>query len=331
MRALVTGAAGFLGSHLVDALLAGGHEAAGYDSQTYAASAWDHLRRLSVPVTRADVRDAPVLRRAVRAFLPDVVLHLAAESHVDVSLERPGHCFEVNACGTNVVALVCSEARLPLVYCSTDEVYGDLAGTPQGATGALEGDPLRPSSPYSAGKAAGEMAVRAVVRSYGLRAAVTRGCNAFGARQYPEKLLPIACRLAQRPGARVPLHGGGGQVRQWVAAEEFVACLVLAASDLLGRGGDGLRVWNIAGPRRLTVRDLVRAVALQAGADLAAVAHDAPERPGQDRAYHVCGDAVAVGLGFRAVRRVDDLDELAALLAAYPPDGEVRLAHVGPG
>lgn len=334
MRAIVTGGAGFVGQHLVRRLVRDGHQVAVLDARTRAATAFDELVAVGVPVVHGSVLDVDALRPLVagRRFgfggrPVDVVLHLAAESHVDESLRDPLAAYRTNADGTHLVALECAAVGVPLVYCSTDEVYGDLADDPGAERRRFhERDALRPSSPYSAGKAAGELAVQAVVRSFGLRAVVTRGCNAFGAGQLPEKLVPIACRLLQR-GEPVPLHGGGAQVRQWISVEEFVHGLLLAAGRVVGPAAPArlghVEAYNLAGADRCTVREVVLALAEVAGVPADRAVVDVPDRPGQDRAYGVDGSKAERLLGLRPSRRLRDRAELSRLLAAYPADGEV--------
>lgn len=323
MRALLTGPAGFVGQHLTHELAFRGDTLWGVDLRTYAATAWDEVNDvMSGRLHRGDVCDAEQLRWLLDKSRPDIVYHLAAESHVDASLKDPTLAMRVNGVGTLAVAMACAEYGVPLLYCSTDEVYGDVAGTPWETYGASEDVLLSPSSPYSAGKAAGEHAVRAVVRSFGLQARITRGCNAWGLGQYPEKLVPIACKLAQQ-NKRIPLHGGGQQRRQWVHVEEFAHALAIVGRDMVG-SSQQFNVYNIAGPVLETVETTVSRIVSVAGAGEAYVAG---ERPGQDMAYHVSGEKMREDLGFVATRRIDDYDEVVRLIAEYQP-GEVSLAHV---
>lgn len=311
--AFVTGGAGFIGSHLIGMLeFPDAARPWVYDARTYAASAWDDVHEVvGERLIQGDVRDPASLADALDVARPSVVYHLAAESHVDRSLEEPDLAFAVNALGTMVVARLCAERDIPLVYCSTDEVYGDLHATVWADGGAVEHQtPVNPSSPYSAGKAAGEDAVRAVARSYGLRAVITRGSNAYGPGQYPEKLVPILCRCLTA-GQTVPLHGGGEQVRQWVHVEEFARVLVAAgrhAEDMPHTGV--VPVFNIAGPQVLSVRQLAAMVARTAGTDPALLRPSA-DRPGQDRVYRVSGDKTARMLNERPCRCItSDIENL---------------------
>lgn len=324
-RVLVTGGYGFVGLHVCRRLSGLGVDFSVVDAMTRAAVNAAEVRALrgfeGDVVGKAEDAEtwadaASLLRR------PDVVLHLAAESHVDASISAPVHAVHANAVGTARAAEHALRARAVLAYCSTDEVYGDAAGEPWEAEGAdEERTPLRPSSPYSAGKAGGEHVVSSYARTYGLCAVITRGSNAFGPRQHGEKLVPLACRklLAGEP---FPLHGGGSQVRQWVHVEEFAEALLHAAADCVrGAPSGGLRhggivpAYNIAGPERLSVSDLV--AALRSRVPRAPAGLPAPDRPGQDMSYHVSGCRMLSDLGYAPRRRISSPEELDALLLHY--------------
>lgn len=315
MRVLVTGAFGFIGSYLVEELLRRGDEVHALDSRCRAAVNELLVRDLlpAGAIRVLDVRDSAGLSR-----LPeyDVVYHLAAESHVEVSIGAPLDALSSNAVGTAEVAYLCARRGSALVYCSTDEVYGDLRGTDWEAAGAdEEATPLRPSSPYSAGKAAGELCVHAFSRTYGLRAAVARGSNAWGARQHGEKLVPKACRILASGGA-FPVHDGGLAVRQWIHVEEFARALsLLGAVALRAAPGSAPRAYNLAGPRRAPVRELLEALRARLGG-LGSL-EDGHRRAGQDLSYHVSGERARVDVGFIASRDILDPAELDGLLLTY--------------
>lgn len=316
MRVVVTGGCGFIGQHVVQQLLDRGDDVTVVDAGTRAATGWARvLDQLGSQLVHGDVQDAQVWTR-VQHEAPDVVLHLAAQSHVDASLCDPLATWAANALGTQRVAQVCAEWGVPLVYCSTDEVYGttplDSAGHP---VAVAEDFGFFPRSPYSASKAAGEHAVRSMGTSAGLRWAITRGSNAWGPHQLHEKLVPIACGLLHQ-GASVPLHGGGEQWRQWLHVQEFADGLVRVADALVDGAALG-KVYNLAGAELLTVRQLVEALARAAGCDPALHTWSSPNRPGQDHAYHLDGTAASCDLGWRATRKISDPASLRALLAHY--------------
>lgn len=318
MRWLVTGGAGFIGQQLVAQLVSTGQHVRVLDLRTRAATGWHRVEHLLGERLRlGDVCNPQHVEDALHAEgLPDVVVHVAAQSHVDVSLQAPVETWQANAVGTQVVASCCALWGVPLLLCSTDEVYGttplDDLGQPVAVT---EDAPLAPSSPYSASKAAAELAVRAMGHSAGLRYAITRGSNAFGPWQLAEKLVPIACAILQSGGA-VPLHGGGEQLRQWVHVADFAEALRVAAQALV-EGQHAGACWNIAGPEVHSVAEVVQLLAAQLGLDAERCSWSSSDRPGQDHRYVVSGEAMAADLGWRATRRLSDPAELQALLQHY--------------
>ena len=326
MIALVTGGAGFIGQHTVHALCDQGHEVHVLDANQPCATGWDSVQqRIGDRLYLGDVCDPRAVANLFERVAFDVVLHLAAQSHVDESLLNPVETLRVNALGTHVIADACAKRNVPLVYCSTDEVYGDIDDRNTRGLAWIETDPLAPSSPYSAGKAAGELIVRAMARTIGLRFIITRGSNAFGSGQYTEKLVPIAFSMLQR-GERVPLHGGGHQVRQWVHVSEFAEMLCRSAV-LLAAGDKAVEnvTMNIAGPVRCTVREVVEMIARYLNVPSDQAWRKVPDRPGGDAAYHVSGQLAEHLIEFKARRRLDDVLELKALKHAYPSSGVCNL------
>lgn len=326
MNVLVTGGCGFIGQELVRQLVERYGAAAVWvlDARTRAATGWYRVQKLGVRVERGDVQDAELVHRLLQLQVPDVVVHCAAQSHVDASLQEPSATWLVNAIGTQVVAEACTVWGVPLVYCSTDEVYGSTPVDEEGKTKPVREDaPLNPSSPYSASKAAGEHAVRSMGHSAGLVYAITRGSNAWGPCQLGEKLVPLACSLLQQ-GSPVPLHGGGDQLRQWVHVAEFADALhTVAAALTVGKGAG--QTFNIAGPELMSVRQLVLALAAQAGVPEALAVWASEDRPGQDGAYHVSGDALRHAMGWLASRKISDPAELAGLLEHYAENDTTAL------
>ena len=330
MKALVTGGAGFIGHHLVSMLVDQGVDVVVLDKRTYAATKWDFVCDLigSRNVIQSDVCDYEAISVFIEEVNPDIVFHLAAESHVDRSLVEPGLAMFVNAVGTQNIAEICARQKIPLLYCSTDEVYGDLFGTKYERLGAPTNAPLNPSSPYSAGKAAGEMAIRAVARSFGLKAAITRGCNAWGEGQYPEKLVPIACRMISS-GKPVPLHGGGDQIRQWVHVTEFAETLIEVGQMLLKSSlqtTDVLTV-NIWGPDRISVKELVEAIADIHGARKSDSWIAVTDRPGQDRSYGLDQGSNRWVLRSCPIRSILCVNEIVQLLDHYSDGDDVEIAE----
>lgn len=327
MRTLVTGGAGFIGQHVVQQLARQHGSATVHvlDARTRAATGWTLVQgTIGDHLYLGDVCNPAEVHRAIEKSQPDVVLHLAAQSHVDRSLVNPNEAMLVNGYGTQVVAEACARSSTPLVYCSTDEVYGPATVFGRTPKSFDEVARLQPSSPYSAGKAAGEHAVHAMGTSAGLRYAITRGCNAWGIGQLGEKLIPIACARLNA-GLPVPLHGGGNQLRQWVAATEFADALCTVAGWLADGDLSSGTVMNIAGPRICSVRDLVLALAAEAGVDPDEACVYATDRPGQDAAYCVDGARLR-DLGWSASADLLDPKSLRTLLNAYR-NAPVTLAH----
>ncbi|WCO65834.1 dTDP-glucose 4,6-dehydratase [Iamia majanohamensis] len=291
MRVLVTGGAGFVGSTLVRHLLATtDDEVTVLDALTYAGSRQNLAgldeRRLRLVV--GDVADRDDVRAAVAGHR--AVVHLAAESHVDRSLVDPDVFVRTNCTGTNVV---CDEARRAgverFLHVSTDEVYGSVA------SGAVDEDaPLRPSSPYSASKAASDLIALAHHASHGLPVVVTRSSNQYGPRQFPEKLVPVAV-TALLAGGDVPLYGDGLHRRDWMHVEDGCAALALVL-----RKGEPGRAYNVAAHEERTNAEVAAAItdSLGVGRDRVVAVAD---RPGHDRRYAV--DTAAVeALGWHPTR-----------------------------
>jgi dTDP-glucose 4,6-dehydratase len=248
-RFLVTGGAGFIGSAFVrHALAATDHHVLVVDKLTYAgnldslAPVKDHPRFKFV---RADIADAAKMRAALTDFQPDVILHLAAESHVDRSIDGPAEFVQTNIVGTFVLlqqalgfwrTLPPSKAeRFRFHHVSTDEVFGSLA-----ADGLFSEDsPYRPNSPYSASKAASDHLVRAWHHTYGLPVVISNCSNNFGPCHFPEKLIPLTI-LNALEGKPLPVYGKGENVRDWLYVEDHARALLLIAER--GRVGHGYNV-----------------------------------------------------------------------------------------
>jgi len=275
----VFGGAGFIGSHFVDLALASGDftEILVLDKLTYAGSLGNLASALSssrVKFIAVDLRD----RQSYTSLLSgvDVVVNFAAESHVDRSLLAPQLFAEVNAMGACTLASVCLEQRVGLyLYISTDEVYGPTL------TGESDENSITvPTSPYSASKAAGESLVMAFWRTFGLPVIVTRGCNTYGPRQFPEKLIPLAIRnfLTNTP---VPMYGSGNQIREWIYVTDHANAIL----RLIHAGVPG-EIYNIGSGVRLENRTLLRSIAktLDANPELISSVED---RLGHDFRYAI--------------------------------------------
>ncbi|MEW9534395.1 dTDP-glucose 4,6-dehydratase [Microbispora sp. NPDC049125] len=299
MRILVTGGAGFIGSHYVRTLVSGGYPAFSgarvtvLDKLTYAGN----LANLE-PVeggfdfVHGDVCDAALLAETVPGH--DVVVHFAAESHVDRSIDGAAEFLRTNVVGTQTLLQACLDAGVSkVVHVSTDEVYGSIE------SGSWDEEaPLRPRSPYAASKAGGDLIARAYGVTHGLPVAVTRCGNNYGPYQFPEKLVPLfVTRLLD--GRKVPLYGDGGNVRDWVHVEDHCRGIQLVAE----RGEPG-EIYHIAGTAELTNKELTGRLLEAFGLGWDMVEH-VPDRKGHDRRYSL-DDAKIRALGHRPSVAFDD-------------------------
>lgn len=263
MRILVTGGCGFIGSALVRRLVNEGHIVLNIDKLTYAGdrrAVAEVARRPNYIFRQADIADSMAMSNAFESFRPHVVFHLAAESHVDRSIDGPADFIETNVRGTFVL-LDCALAfwktlsggardSFRFVHISTDEVFGSL-GTEGFFT---EETAYAPNSPYSATKAASDMLVRAWNRTYGLPVIVSNCSNNYGPYQNREKLIPTIIRKALA-GQPVPIYGKGENVRDWLFVDDHVSALL--AVWVRGTAGDS---YNIGGHNEVCNLDLARTI-----------------------------------------------------------------------
>ncbi len=265
MRILVTGGAGFIGSALVRHLINDtDHEVLNLDKLTYAGNL-ESLREVEndprYRFLQADIGDQPAVSEALESFQPDAIMHLAAESHVDRSIDGPAAFIQTNIVGTYALLEATraywsklDEPRRQAFrfhHISTDEVYGDLHGVDDLFT---ETTPYAPSSPYSASKAASDHLVRAWQRTYGLPVLLTNCSNNYGPYHFPEKLIPLVI-LNALDGKALPVYGNGQQVRDWLFVEDH-ACALL---QVVTRGAVG-ETYNIGGHNEQKNLDVVHAI-----------------------------------------------------------------------
>jgi dTDP-glucose 4,6-dehydratase len=272
MRVLVTGGAGFIGSHFVKRLLRGGDEAVVLDKLTYSGN------RANLPADvefhEGDIAASEDVARAARGC--DAIVNFAAETHVDRSILTADDFGRTEFRGTQVLLEHIRETGARLVQVSTDEVYGDL----EGGGSSRESDLLNPSSPYSAAKAAGELLIPAYVRTFDVNASITRGSNTYGPHQYPEKFIPLFVTNAL-DGEPLPLYGDGRQVRDWLFVEDHCAGIELVL--LQGAAGE---IYNIGGGYERENIEVAERLVELTGADRSLL-RSVPDRPGHDRRYSV--------------------------------------------
>nr|AKT74255.1 TxnB1 [Streptomyces bottropensis] len=292
MKLLVTGGAGFIGSHYVRSLLAGvypGHEETGLtvvDKLTYAGTLTNlPYRHPRLTFVRGDICDRDLLMDVLPGH--DAVVHFAAESHVDRSIAGSAPFITTNVVGTHTLLECCRRTGVErFVHVSTDEVYGSVE---EGSWS--ESSPLEPNSPYGASKAAADLVVRAFHRTYGLWTTVTRCSNNYGPFQFPEKIIPLfVTRLLD--GGKVPLYGDGMHVREWLHVDDHCRAVHLVLES--GRAG---RTYNVGGGTELTNRELTQRVLAELGVGWDRVER-VEDRPGHDRRYSLDASRIQEELGF---------------------------------
>lgn len=316
MRALVTGGAGFIGSAVVRALLARGVEEVGLiDSLTYAANPSTLAPfegRRDFRFIHADIRDGDAVRAAFEAVRPQVILHLAAETHVDRSIDRPGVFVETNLGGTQVLLQAAETWRRGLtdaqaeafrfIHVSTDEVFGALGPDDPPFH---EASPYRPRSPYAASKAGADHLARAWFETYGLPVVVTNCSNNYGPFQHPEKLVPLMA-LKGLGGEDLPIYGDGRQVRDWMHVDDHADALLA----VLERGRVG-QTYLVGARAERTNLEMVLGVCAALDALRPAVAPHADrirhvqDRPGHDRRYAIDPTRLEAELQWRPTRTLD--------------------------
>src|SRR2546423_5521049 len=232
MRVLVTGGAGFIGSHFVRRLTAAGDDVVVLDKLTYSGNP-ANLDGVEHEFHQGDIADSDAVEAAARGC--EAIVNFAAETHVDRSILGAAEFIQTDVLGTYVLLRHAAAADLRFVQVSTDEVYGDV---PPGVS-SREDDQLHPSSPYSASKAGGDLQVIAAVRTYGVNASITRGSNTYGPNQYPEKILPLFVTNAL-DGSPLPLYGDGRQVRDWLHVDDHCSGI-----ELVLREGEAGEVYNV--------------------------------------------------------------------------------------
>ena len=311
MRVLVTGGAGFIGSHYVRQALAGAYptisdaEVLVLDKLTYAGSE-ENLQSVAddprLRFVRGDICDAELVNELMNGI--DLVVHFAAESHVDRSILGSADFVLTNVLGTQTLLQAALSARVgKFVHVSTDEVYGSIQ---EGSWS--EDHILEPNSPYSASKASSDLIARSFYRTHGLPVCVTRCSNNYGPHQFPEKVIPLfVTNLLD--GAKVPLYGDGLNVRDWLHVDDHCRGIQLVADA--GRPGE---IYNIGGGTELSNRELTERLlaAVGAGWDMVEPVDD---RKGHDRRYSVDITKINTELGYEP--KVSFEDGLAETVAWY--------------
>ena len=324
MTVLVTGGAGFIGSALVRALVADGESVVTVDKLTYAGNLANLASCVDAPhhvFIRADICDRAAMRATFAKHRPRAVFHLAAESHVDRSIDGPAAFVETNIAGTATLLETAldywrgldgaARAAFRFLQVSTDEVYGEL-----GAVGQFsETSPYRPNSPYAATKAGADHLARAWHRTYGLPVLVSNCSNNYGPYQFPEKLIPLTL-LNALSGRPLPVYGQGLNVRDWLHVEDHAAALRKIVAE--GKTGETYLIGARAERRNI---DLVRAICRllderrPEGAPHERLIAFVTDRPGHDARYAIDPGKIENELGWRP--RYDPERGLAATVDWY--------------
>ena len=312
MRILITGGAGFIGSALIRHLLNHTeHQVLNLDKLTYAgnleslASVADNPRYRFV---QADIADSAAVSQALAEFQPDAIMHLAAESHVDRSIDGPAAFIQTNIVGTYALLEATRsywmqlepvrKAAFRFHHISTDEVYGDLHGADELFT---ERTPYAPSSPYSASKAASDHLVRAWQRTYGLPVLLSNCSNNYGPYHFPEKLIPLVI-LNALDGKPLPVYGNGQQVRDWLYVEDHARALLKVVSE--GKVGE---TYNIGGHNEQKNLHVVESICAlldelaprQSGGSYKEQISFVSDRPGHDLRYAIDASKIESELGWK--------------------------------
>ena len=310
MKFLITGGAGFIGSAVIRHLIEDTtHKVVNLDKLTYAGNL-QSLQSVSsnsrYSFEQVDICDAKEVQRVFDTYQPDIVMHLAAESHVDRSIDGPGEFIQTNIVGTYTLL---EEARsyyntldskkqelFRFHHISTDEVYGDLEGTDDLFT---ETTPYAPSSPYSASKASSDHLVRAWQRTYNFPTLITNCSNNYGPCHFPEKLIPLVI-LNALEGKALPIYGKGNQIRDWLFVEDHARALVVVATQ--GRIGE---TYNIGGHNEKQNIEVVETICAILDKK---VPKETPykelityvnDRPGHDVRYAIDASKIAKDLGWK--------------------------------
>ena len=320
---LLTGGAGFIGSALARRMVDDGWQVINLDALTYAGNP-ENLSDLdgnsAHHFVHGSICDGALVRALIAKHAPDAIINVAAETHVDRSIDSPAAFIETNINGTFMLLGMARDyvemGKAPddfrYLQVSTDEVYGSVD------TGAsVEADPCRANSPYAASKAAADMLVRSYYKTYGLATVVTHGSNTYGPRQFPEKLLPVVI-VSALEGRDLPIYGDGTNVRDWLNVDDHAAGIVAA----LTRGQPGEH-YNIGGNNELTNIDIVKKIC--GALDAARPRNDGvpyekqiafvADRPGHDRRYALDTSKAASALNWSPV--VEFETGLAATVAWF--------------
>jgi dTDP-glucose 4,6-dehydratase len=280
---LITGCAGFIGSHLTDEMLSAGYEVIGYDAFTYAGkeSNLNNAKTYkSFTLVKGDINDVNLLSSTVKKYNIDCIINLAAETHVDNSIKSSDIFVKTNIIGAKNILDVCKEHSCLLVHFSTDEVYGvSYSGKSFDETASLN-----PKNPYSATKASADHMIFAYANTYKIKYIIVRPSNNFGPRQHSEKFIPtilnsIAC------GKKIPIYGDGCQIREWTPVTETAK-----ATKFILENSKENEIYNISSQIYFKNKDVVDMICKELNLSIDNLVEYVPDRLGHDFRYAVCSD-----------------------------------------
>lgn len=298
---LICGGSGFMGSHFVRHLY---HKYPSYcvfnlDLLTYAGNNLNvrdvELHKLKLPpddhryhFIHGDICDRELLDQLFNAYSFASVVNFAAESHVDRSIINSAHFVRTNIQGVHTLMELVRKFEVPqFIQISTDEIYGDVP-----VDYSHEESPLRPSNPYSASKASADLLVQAFIRTHRVSALIIRGSNNFGPYQYPEKLIPLTTS-AYLEGAKIPVHGSGEHIRNWVYVKDFTG-----AVDLVMHRASPYTIWNVSGTPKTNL-EVIHTIGELLGRNPAEHISHINDRPGSDLRYAPSSEKIKRELGWQ--------------------------------
>jgi len=292
MKILVTGGAGFIGSDLVRKLAREGFTVSVVDKLTYAGDIKRIANTLNlVKFYKEDITNSERIYEIFEKEKPEMVVHYAAETHVDRSILNPDIFVRTNVMGTlNLLkaSLKCKVRRF--IHISTDEVYGELPL--HSSEKFTEESPLKPNSPYSASKASADMLVRSFIETFGLPAIIVRASNNYGPWQYPEKLIPLAIAKLLS-GEKIPVYGTGQNVRTWLYVEDFTEAIL----QIIDKGREG-EIYNVGSSEEKRNMEVIRSLLNILNKDEDYIEF-VPDRPGHDLKYAVDTTKIQKELGWK--------------------------------
>ena len=285
MKILVTGGAGFVGSHIVNRFYNQGHDVEVLDALGHTSS-MNRLKKVDVQVWKAKLQDLDIYYTLDKDF--DLVINSAAETHVDESFERPTDFIDTNILGLHYISKYCADSKIPLIHLSTDEVIG--TGEP-----LYEDSMTLPTNPYSATKAAGESILHTYGYCYGLDWNVVRLNNTYGTMQFPDKLIPYFITRLQ-DGKKLTIHGSGKQVRYFLNVDDFVD-----AVEVVMDKGVNKNIYNVSTDESYNVLEVTKMICDNMGKDFNDCVEYVEDRPFQDPIYLSNSDKLR-GLGWKSKR-----------------------------